>query len=121
MLATARDAPPPGSEPPKRSGDRRLLATLLASAAPIDLRIVGRTLLHAALVGAAAGLVSAMFFGALEIAERLILSGLVGYLPMRAAGETFLSDYEPGAFRPWLLIFLPAAGALVGGLLTAMV
>jgi CIC family chloride channel protein len=106
-------------KPPERERNRRLLSALLATATPIDLRIVGRTLLHAALVGAAAGVISAVFFAALEIVERLVLGSLAGYMPIRARGETFLEGHEAGVFRPWLLLFLPAAGALLSGLLTA--
>ena len=93
-------------------------ALRLAAAAPIDLRIVGRTLLHAALVGAGAGIVGALFFAALELVERLLLGSLAGYEPLRASGEKFLTGHQPGLFRPYLLLFLPALGALASGLLT---
>ncbi|HZF53785.1 MAG TPA: chloride channel protein [Polyangiaceae bacterium] len=105
--------------PPQRGlRARRLFPALLAAAAPIDLRIVGRTLLHAALVGAGAGVVGALFFAALELVERLLLGSLAGYEPLRAAGEKFLTGHQPGLFRPYLLLFLPALGALASGLLT---
>src|SRR5689334_16865155 len=107
-------AAPPDLAPQRRPRDRRLLSAFLVNATPVDLRIAGRTLLPAALVGAAAGVISAIFFAALELVERLLLSGLAGYLPVRARGETFLESYEPSSFRPWVLIFLPAAGALLG-------
>lgn len=106
-------------EPQKERRDRRRLAAFLTDASPIDLRIVGRTFLHAALVGAAAGLVGAMFFAALEMVERTLLGGLAGYVAVRAHGETFLAHHEPTVFRPWLLLFIPAAGALLSGLLTS--
>lgn len=66
---------------------RGLLSALFAEASPLDLRILGRTLLHAALVGAAAGAVGAAFFAALEYFERLVLIRGVGYRPLRAFGE----------------------------------
>lgn len=105
------------------AGQRRvgsLLASLVAEQAPLDLRLLGRTILHAALVGAIAGLVAAGFFGALEVVEELLLHGLAGYSRLRAAGETlFAGGGERGAFRPWLLVILPSVGALAGGLLTS--
>src|SRR5512147_998774 len=111
LSLSAMDAPPLGQKKPRRAPDPTVLFAFLTSAAPIDLRIVGRTLLHAALVGAGAGFISVAFFAALELVERLLLSGLAGYLPARARGETFLEGFEPGSFRPWALIFLPAIGA----------
>jgi hypothetical protein len=38
-----------------------------APASPLDLRLLGRTLLHAALVGCCAGIVGAIFFAGLEV------------------------------------------------------
>jgi chloride channel protein, CIC family len=105
----------------KRVLGRELLTTILREAAPTELRVVGRTLLHAALVGVAAGLMGAAFFAMLEIVQRLVLEDLGGYQPLRAHGETFLA--EPTTlphFRPWLLALLPAAGALAAGILTEL-
>jgi len=90
---------------------------LLAESAPLDLRIVGRTLLHAALVGVAAGVVGAAFFVALEMVQRLVLEELAGYQPLRAHGEQFAAGGPVGPFRPWLLALLPAIGGLAAGLL----
>src|SRR5438552_2827858 len=64
---------------------RRALRSMIPDAASsVDLTIVGRTLLHAALVGAAAGLVGAAFFAGLEYVQRLLLEDLGGYHPLRA-------------------------------------
>lgn len=93
-------------------------APLVAELAPLDLRIVGRTLLHAALVGLGAGLVGALFFKGLEVAQRLLLEDLAGYLPLRAHGEFFARGEAAHPFRPWLLVLLPALGGLVCGLIT---
>jgi len=101
--------------PPRTRG---LLAALLPEAAPVDLRLIGKTLLRAALVGAAAGLVGAGFFAGLELIQRLLLELLCGYHPLRASGETFLPPAPEVPFRPVLLVFLPAFGALLSGLLT---
>jgi CIC family chloride channel protein len=87
---------------------------------PIDLRLLGRTLLHAALVGAAAGLLGSLFFAAVEALQRVVLDRWVGYVPLRAAGEQLLGETEQQPpFRPWLLLFVPAIGALVGGVVSA--
>lgn len=97
------------------------LATILRDAAPVDLRIVGRTLLQAALVGAVAGLLGAVFFAGLEFVQRLMLEDLGGYHTLRAHGETFLREPAEGhIFRPWLLVVLPAVGALAGGIVSQL-
>jgi CIC family chloride channel protein len=92
---------------------------LLIRNSPLDLRIVGRMLVHAALVGLAAGVAGSAFFAVAEIVQTGLLESLGGYHPLRAAGETFadrFADVE-GPFRPWLLLLLPAAGAGIAGLL----
>jgi CIC family chloride channel protein len=100
---------------------REFLTTILKEATPVDLRIVGRTLLHAALVGVVAGLMGAVFFAALEVIQRFVLEYLVGYRLLRAAGETFLGGLDgTRPFRWWLLLFLPALGALGSGLVSQL-
>jgi CIC family chloride channel protein len=99
---------------------RRPFYTLLADTSPLDLRLLGRTLLHAAIIGAVAGMMAVLFFGALELVEELVLGGLAGYTPLRADGEKVFSHLvESSTVRLWLLPFLPAMGALAGGILTA--
>lgn len=98
-----------------------LLPIIFAETAPLDLRIVGRMLFHAALVGMAAGFAGALFFGALEYVQRLLLEDLAGYSVLRAHGETFAAPEGSLVFRPWLLVLLPALGGLACGLLTRMV
>jgi CIC family chloride channel protein len=100
---------------------REFLTAILKEATPVDLRIVGRTLLHAALVGVAAGLMGAAFFAALELVQRFVLELFAGYRVLRAAGETFVPELEAGhPFRWWLLLFLPAVGALGAGLVSQL-
>ena len=82
---------------------------------PIAFQILGRVLLHAALVGAAAGLFGSLFVYALDLTQRGLLEALAGYLPLRAAGEEFVASQGLSPFRPWLLVFLPGIGALIGG------
>jgi CIC family chloride channel protein len=101
--------------------NQALLPIIFAETAPLDLRIVGRMLFHAALVGAAAGLAGAAFFGALEYVQRLLLEELAGYDVLRAHGETFAAGQHHHAFRPWVLAILPALGGLACGLLTRSV
>jgi CIC family chloride channel protein len=100
---------------------RAPLAVLASENGPVDLRLVGRTLLRAALIGAAAGLLGALFFWFTETAQHWVLERLVGYRPLRAAGEALAGEaaLEVGPYRPWLLLVVPALGALVSGLLTA--
>jgi CIC family chloride channel protein len=82
------------------------------------LQLVGRTLLRAALVGAAAGLVGSFFFAGVEIVQRVVLEYWCGYVPLGAAGEHVAPDTGDAAFRPWLVWLFPAVGALVGGFLS---
>ncbi|HVZ86779.1 MAG TPA: chloride channel protein [Polyangia bacterium] len=105
----------------KRAVGREFLTTILKEATPPDLRLVGRTLFHASLVGLAAGLMGAAFFATLELVQRLVLEDVGGYMPLRASGETFLPGIGHVAhFRPWLLALLPAAGALVAGIISQL-
>lgn len=106
----------PGKPPP--SGDTRLRSLLRRSAAPLEFELLGRTLLHSALVGAAAGLVGSLFFWGLEVTERLVLEGMAGYELLRAGGEAVVSDHGGTHFRFWLLVLLPALGALIGGIIS---
>jgi chloride channel protein, CIC family len=98
----------------------RPFAALFSETAPLDLRLIGRTLLHAALVGAIAGLVSVLFFGALELVEELLLGHLAGYARLRAHGEAVFGGASEGRrVRLWLLLVIPALGALAGGIVAA--
>jgi CIC family chloride channel protein len=99
---------------PIRRMTRMLRKRSAAVAAPLGFELLGRTLLHAALVGAAAGLVGSLFVAGLEFAQRGLLERLTGYLPLKAAGE-LVQDSRPTTWRPWLLWVVPALGALIGG------
>lgn len=98
---------------------RNWLATLLPEEGPLDLRILGRTLLHAALVGATAGLMGALFFYCLELVQHVLLEWLCGYIPLRAHGEHVTAADHARPFRPYLLAILPGIGGLLCGLLTS--
>jgi chloride channel protein, CIC family len=98
--------------------NRAILPAIFAESTPLDLRIVGRTLLQAAAVGVVCGFAGAAFFGLLEYTQRIMLEQLAGYSVLRASGETFAASATPHTFRPWLLLFLPALGGLACGWLT---
>ena len=100
--------------------DRRFLAPLLDAAAPIDLRILGRTLLHAAVVGLGAGIIGAAFFVGLEVVQRLLLEDICGYIPLRAAGEGMFPLRAVHHYRWYLLLFMPAIGAIGSGLVSTL-
>ncbi|MRG93788.1 chloride channel protein [Polyangium spumosum] len=116
------DKPGPGATrtplpTPRAQG---ILSALFVEASPIDLRLVGRTLFHAALVGVGAGVVSVVFFAAIELLDRFFLAGLAGYRALRAAGEAFFGEHAAGTFRPWVLFMLPGLGGLASGLVTRL-
>ncbi|HXU64742.1 MAG TPA: chloride channel protein [Polyangia bacterium] len=106
----------------RRSQERLLGGLTLGSALgvatpPLDLRLVGRTLLHAALVGVGAGLVGAAFFVGLEYTQHALLGHLGGYSPLRAHGERLDVATHDLVLRPLVVMLLPPAGALLAGLL----
>ena len=86
-------------------------------APPLDLRLLGRTLLHTALVGLAAGLIGAGFFAGLEYTQDILLGHLGGYAPLRAHGERLLSERGGLVLRPFVVMLLPPIGALLAGIL----
>jgi len=90
----------------------------MAEAIPGGFEDLGKVLLHSALVGLAAGAVALVFLGGLELVERVCLQKLAGYTPLRAQGEPLLAQAATSTFRPWVLLILPALGALGSGLLT---
>ncbi|WP_235879964.1 chloride channel protein [Polyangium aurulentum] len=108
--------PTPLPRAPSRA--RGLLTALFVESSPIDMRLVGRTLLHAAIVGAGAGVIAVLFFTGLELLERVLLGQLAGYRALRAAGESIMGEHAGAVFRPWLLVLLPALGALASGFVT---
>lgn len=84
---------------------------------PLELQIVGRTLLHAAAVGLGAGVLGVAFFAGAELTATLLLESLAGYEPLRAQGEHVWGASRATSFSLWLLALIPALGALVAGLL----
>lgn len=96
---------------------RGVLQTLDPRSA-LDLVALRRLATHSFLVGLFAGLIGAIFLGALEVVEHVVLQSGAGYQRLRAHGERVLIESPTGPFRPWLLAVLPALGGLASGLLT---
>jgi CIC family chloride channel protein len=101
-------------------GELNLRALLWAVTPALDLQILGRTLLHTASVGLAAGLLGAGFFAGLEHAQSWLLQGLAGFAPLRAHGEHIVDGPIAPHLRYWLIAVLPALGALAAGLVTQL-
>jgi CIC family chloride channel protein len=95
---------------------RRRLETAIRT---LELRHLGRTLLHCILVGIAVGLVACVFYLGLQWGEHLLLEKLAGYRPLRPAGEHVveLPWWKGRPFTPWVLVLVPAFGGLASGLL----
>jgi chloride channel protein, CIC family len=105
----------------RRFGLQELTRFLGRASTPLELQLLGRTLLHSVLVGAAVGLAGSILYRALELTEHAVLERLAGYETLRAAGEELTDPAERGPFRPWLLAFLPAIGALLAGVLSTRI
>src|SRR5262245_53105155 len=97
---------------------RGLVSLITPSQQPLELQILGRILLHAALVGLGAGVLGCAFFAGAELLQTALLEQLAGYEPLRAAGERVWNIEGAPELRLWLLLFIPAVGALVAGLIT---
>src|SRR6185503_10937235 len=91
------------------------------TSSPIEFQLVGRTLLHSILVGAVVGLAGSLLYRVLELVEHGMLEHLAGYEALRAAGEELSEASGRAPFRPWLLAFLPAVGALFAGLIAQFI
>ncbi len=107
-----------GGAPALRGGSAR--AEPLRAALPLELGLLGRTLLHAAAVGTVAGLFGVGFLFALERTQSFLLEGLAGYEPLRAAGEGAVRAAAGRSFHPFLLVLIPAAGGLASGVLSRL-
>ena len=127
MTPDDASSPPPSSEGRPSTlpqpALRRLTALLdqgfSVRGAP-TLQMLGRVLLHAAVVGAAVGIASLVFVYSLDLTQHFVLERLAGYLPLRAAGEVEAIPSSGVVFRPWLLVVLPGIGALLGGAISIL-
>src|SRR5688572_1658640 len=85
---------------------------------PLELQLVGRTILHAIVVGLSVGLSGCLLLLGLDAVERLVLEHAMAYPRLRAIGEGGASvPAEAGPPRLWLVALLPALGGLVAGAL----
>jgi CIC family chloride channel protein len=109
---------PRGKASGLQPGEALRILTRLTEGTPLDLRLVGRTLLHAAAVGVVAGLIGAAFFAGLEYGQHLLLERAVGLPVLRAVGESIVAGGAVSAFDPVVAIALPALGGLGSGLLS---
>lgn len=96
---------------------RNFVGTLTPTDSPLELQIAGRTLFHAALVGLGGGIIGCAFFAGAEIAQAYLLEHLAGYDPLRAAGEKVIGGVSHTPTQLWLLVLIPALGALVASFL----
>jgi CIC family chloride channel protein len=94
---------------------RKVVALINPAEQPLELQIAGRTLLHAALVGLGAGILGCAFFACAELVQNLLLERLAAYEPLRAHGEKVWGAAASGEIRLWILVAIPALGALVSG------
>ncbi|MFO0677025.1 MAG: chloride channel protein [Polyangiaceae bacterium] len=80
------------------------------------MRLAGRTVFHAMMIGGAVGSVACGFFALLQLADHLLLEGIAGYRQLRPSGE---HGFDLGLARkslvPIALVLLPAFGGLVAG------
>lgn len=78
-------------------------------------RTVRKWVLLGVAIGAVAGLGAVVFFTALDLATKLLIGGIAGYHPPKAAGEG-ATTVLPVAHR-WLIPVVTTLGALIGNLL----
>jgi CIC family chloride channel protein len=102
------------------SADERAPRSRAPRRQPIDVRFLGRTLLHALVVGGVMGVVGSALFAGIELAQRWLIEGIGGIDLMRAVGERFVGPDATRTIRPWLTILLPALGGLATGLLAVL-
>lgn len=79
------------------------------------LRSVGRGIVLAALVGLVAGLGAIAFHTLAEAIEHVGMAWIVGYDAGGPLNEAVLFVKHETAFRPWLLLVVPAVGGLIAG------
>ncbi|RJP64893.1 MAG: chloride channel protein, partial [Candidatus Abyssobacteria bacterium SURF_17] len=80
-------------------------------------RRVGRLLILCGLVGVVAGLGAIAFYWMLEFTKHYALGAIAGYYPPGPGGEAPLFPEGSVPFHRWMLLFIPAVGGLVSGLI----
>jgi chloride channel protein, CIC family len=74
-------------------------------------RLLGLSLV----VGVIAGLGAIVFFTACQVVAHYSLDAVVGYRPHAPGGEAPVLEEASQAFRPWLLLVVPAVGGIISG------
>ncbi|MBN1654384.1 MAG: chloride channel protein [Deltaproteobacteria bacterium] len=82
-----------------------------------DFAVAGKWLFLGVLIGVACGVASIFLQFAIQIIRELCLTALIGLDLGGPAGEPSEFDIEPGAFIPYLVVLVPAIGALISGAL----
>lgn len=83
----------------------------------VRLGVRRRTILLSLVVGALSGVATFAFFLGLEYVTAWCTRGLMGVSLPHPRGEHFAAAYTPGDVMPWLILLLPAAGALLSSLI----
>ncbi len=85
---------------------------------PVEMaRKLGRLLFLCGLVGVVAGLGAIVFLWMMEFTRHYALGVMAGYYPPGPGGEEPLFSEAAAPFRRWLLLFVPAVGGLLSGLI----
>lgn len=99
---------------------RSLLSVVMGEEPPLDLRLVGRTVLEAIVVGLTVGAAGCLMLLALEFVETLVLEHLLAYPHLRAVGESRTPFVDAGGVRLALVALAPMLGGLIAGLLARL-
>lgn len=85
---------------------------------PVEMaRKLGRLLFLCGLVGVVAGLGAIVFLWMMEFVRHYAMGVMAGYYPPGPGGEESLFAEAAAPFRRWLLLFIPAVGGLLSGLI----
>jgi CIC family chloride channel protein len=95
---------------------RSLMRVVMGEEPPLDLRLVGRTVLEAIVVGLLVGAAGCLMLLALEFVETLVLEHLLAYPHVRAVGESSAPFLDASGVRLALVMIAPALGGLITGL-----
>lgn len=81
------------------------------------LKRTGKWLLLFILIGVISGLGAVLFHFLCEVGMHYLLDLIAGYRPPSAAGEHSIFKHTATPFNRWVLLFLPAAGGLISGVI----
>lgn len=79
--------------------------------------VIGRWFVLGTMVGTAAGIGAIIFFTLLQACSFFFMDFLVGLRVEETAGEPALFGHSSTELRRWLIIFMPALGGLLSGLI----